>query len=144
MGCVQTDSWLWPYLAGVATMTILLWILAAVRLTDFNGTSARHTHFSQLSNSSVNELPRDRQFVQRNSHGHKHEDGRLHYKVASSVRGPACVQFTTAGDETRGSSNFTRSRTPERASVGRCVQGASGEESRYTQPANQNPLPCTK
>ena len=147
MGCVGTDSWLWPYLAGIATMTLLLWILALARLTNYSGSSARHTHFTQLSNSTVdraNELSRDRQSLQRNPHRHQSENGRLHCKAPDSVRRPSCLPRSTVRNATRGGSSNARPRSQEGASPRGRLQSASREEQTNAQLTFQKPVPCTK
>jgi hypothetical protein len=147
MGCVGTDSWLWPYLAGIATMTMLLWILALARLSNFAGSSARHTHFTQLSNLTVDrihELSRDRQSLQRNPNRHQPKDGRLHCPATDSVRRPSCLPRSTVRDAAPGGSGPARPGPQERGSPGGRIQSASQEEQTCTRFASQKPDPCTK
>ena len=147
MGCVATDSWLWPYLAGIATITMLFWILALAKVTGFSGTSARHTHFAQLSNTSVrstNELPRDCISLQCYPHGHQSKNGRLHRETTEPLRRPTCVPVAAGKHASRGSCNDVRPGQAARdPSTGR-LSGSSREESSDACGPRQNPEPCTK
>lgn len=146
MGCVEVDSWLWPYLAGIATAVVCLWILALGKITNFSGVSARHAHFAQLSNTPTvsNELPRNCLPLQRYPHGHESKDERLHYEATEPLRRSACLSGSTSSHAARGSRSSVRSNKATGRFAAERLPGTSSEESGDAQRALQNPEPCTK
>lgn len=130
MLCMSQEASLWGFMFGIVVYTLLLYILVLARVVGFPGSSSRHAHFSQLSNSRVHELSGNHTSIRRGARGQQDEDAALHVRPAVALGRPTCVPGATAGNAAAAGSLDVRAGPQTGAPTRGCVRGAEAQASR--------------